>query len=147
MDAARGVSVSREALVTASPEGASTSRLQGRTDALAVDVGRAIDRTGWGRLHVREQAASIEGSELPEHARREVVHAAALLPNGRTAEIVARAAGPGEVMAAVRVGHFGDAQAERAFLSTLQKVLSGKPAPVRDARFRLPAGWPGVEER
>lgn len=68
----------------------------------------------------------------------------ALLPDGREATIIALGeAGANEAAgttfaAAVRVGRFGDAQAEAAFLTTLDHLLRGEPARPRGKKFTLP---------
>ena len=57
----------------------------------------------------------------------DVVRGEALLLDGRTATMVAWSEEGGEVVVALRVGHFGDRDQERAFLGRLAGVLRGKP--------------------
>lgn len=93
---------------------------------LEADIRRALRDLSWGRL-------SILATEAPL-----AVQAAALLPDGRRADIRARATDASAVAVTVRVGLFGDEALERRFIKALARRLAGKPARTRGGSFELP---------
>lgn len=95
---------------------ASGAALRGEWGRLPYDIPRAIQKAHWGKL-------SVDAVSSP---RGQVVRAGALLPDGREAAVVAWPMEQGGVYVAVRVGPFGDREQEKAFLNSLQAVLSGK---------------------
>ncbi|MCE9589140.1 MAG: hypothetical protein K8S99_01295 [Planctomycetes bacterium] len=112
---------------------ASVAKIKGDPARLSDDVKRAVKRSHWGLLRLMD---APKGTDAP-------MSAAALLPDGRHATIlVTPGSAGGENTVAVRVGQFGDANEERAFLQTLADTLRGKPKPVRDSKFTLPENWP-----
>lgn len=101
------------------------------------DLRRAVPEAHWALLR-----APSPGKVEPWAGEPRTMMA--MLPDGREATIVAlREAGANEATdatfaAAVRVGLFGDAQAEAAFLTTLDQLLRGEPARPRGKKFTLP---------
>lgn len=110
---------------------ASTARVEGERSRLADDIRRAIKRSHWGLVRFTE-AENAGG----------VMRAEAMLADGRVVTIVLE---PGEAethTVAVRVGRFGDAAVETAYLQVLADTLCDTPKPPRDAKFHLPDNWP-----
>ena len=103
------------------------------------DVKRAIRKSHWGRIRQTAEGVSEDGeaADAASAAGPVVVRARALLPDDREASIFAWQSGEREVTAAIRVGHFGDPDVQRQWLSKLAEVMAGPPAPQR-YRYRLP---------
>lgn len=148
MQSRRGVKQQTEALAAVAPEGSSVVRMAGEADRLAMDVGRAMGLSHWGRLHVRSYVPVKESGDGTANVKAQVVvHARALVPGSREAKVVAWAVEDGEIVVAVRVGYFGDARAEAAYLEQLRGLLEGEPPAARDWKFRLPANMFGLGSR
>ncbi len=88
---------------------------------LRYDIPRAFKESHWGKMGLQEQqAADADGQPV------RVIRAMGLLPDGRTATVVAWPVGDGtNIGVAVRVGLRGDRPNERAFLDALAGVLRG----------------------
>lgn len=125
--------------------GATRATLRGDFRRLDKDMHRSIRKTYWGVLSVTFDGAAAcdkagtsavvslaEGAKLPHASAR------ALLADGRTARIFAWPEDENRIAVVIRVGPFGDASRERDFLATMQRVLDGKPMPVRGGTFELP---------
>ncbi len=97
---------------------------------LADDIERAIKDMHWGKLSLR--------AEPEQPKERPIIRAAALLPEDRSAHIAAWGIDDKHVRVTVRVGHFGDTQAEQQFINALAERLHGKPKPQRGGKFVLP---------
>ncbi len=106
---------------------ASMANITGDYQRLNYDIPRAMKASHWGMLSLTHEPA---GSA---RARHSVLRAAALLPDGRTATIVAWSKNERVVSVAVRVGNLGDGEREKDFLAQLGSVLRGKPS--RTHRF------------
>ena len=113
-------------------EDSSTANWPADPGRLATDIRRAFRELDWGRMYIRKDPAAADHGE--------VVRAAALLPDGRLATIIAWPATDDGVSVGVglRVGRFGDRDREQQFVNMLAKLLAGKPAPVRGGSFALP---------
>ena len=105
---------------------------------LADDIGRVFRDLHWGRLSVEPTARMGNEPQGTSEAGKVSIQARALLPDGRTATVAARAVGDGQVRVAVRVGQFGDGPLEQRFVDALVKRLSGKPKRQRGGKFEVP---------
>lgn len=112
--------------------GASMASFHMPFERLGLAIPVVFKRQRWGLLRVNREEVEGDVGEV----RQGVLRAAALLPDGRTAQIVAWAVDHSRFAVAVRVGHFGDRGHERAFLGLLAKTLRGKLT--RRPRFELP---------
>ncbi len=109
----------------------------GEPGRLADDVPRAIKRSHWGMIRI-DQVSNEQANSAGETTTMTIVRADALLPDGRTAQIVAWGSGQDRVTAAIRMVRFGDAAEHDRYLNTLAQVLDGKPKRVRAGTFDLP---------
>ena len=100
-------------------------------DRLADDIRRSFRDLHWGRKYLRRHPGD-------DRQPLQLVRAAALLNDGRTATVVAWPVHQHQVAVAVRVGQFGDLAQQRKFIHMLAKTLYGKPKPKRGSLFRLP---------
>lgn len=112
--------------------GASIAHFPMPFERLDLAIPIAIKRQHWGLLRVKREAAQGDAGE----SLQEVLRAAALLPDGRTAQVVAWTVDSSKLAVAVRVGHFGDRGHERAFLGLVAKTLRTKLT--HRPRFKLP---------
>ena len=107
------------------------------------DIPRAVKRSHWGLLHAQPDGPDEPGV-TPDgvSSTGRVVRARALLPDGRTATIIAWSADEGAIAVVVRVGRFGDRPMERVFISELAQVLRGKPGRRQRVDAITPKPWP-----
>ena len=91
----------------------------------------AFKKQHWGLLRVKRSLTATAANGTSQR----VLRAAALLPDGRTAQVVGWLVDSSRFAVAVRVGHFGDRDEERAFLGLLTKTLRTKLT--RRVRFEL----------
>lgn len=84
---------------------------------LAVVLPKVFDRLEWAELRL--------GNELT------ALHAAALMPDGRTFHIRAQSAADGGSRVQARAGHFGDDALERRFFEALRREVRER---MREAR-------------
>ena len=110
--------------------GASMAHFHMPFEPLDLAIPIAFKRQHWGVLSVKREPTSDDTGGIG------VLRAAALLPDGRTAQVVGWAVDNSKFAVAVRVGHFGDRDHERAFLGLLAKTLRTKLK--RRLRFELP---------
>ena len=82
----------------------------------------SIRQFDWGLLDVTSDSNSQSSNDLGP----QVIHAKALLPDDRQASMVIWQSGDTLHMA-IRVGHFGDAELEIAFMSHFADMLRVKP--------------------
>lgn len=94
------------------------------------DIVRSFERSSWAKL--RSSVAADASADSPRWA------AAAVMPDGRTAYVIARRSSAGVVSIAVRVGAFGDEASERGYARVLAGSLVDKARPKRDHTFTLP---------
>ena len=116
--------------------GASMARFHMPFEKLDLAISVAFKRQHWGLLRLKLESADGDSDE----ALQGVLRASALLPDGRTAQVVAWVEGGSEFAVAVRVGHFGDRGHERVFLEILGKTLRTKLT--RRSQFKLPNSIP-----
>jgi hypothetical protein len=93
------------------------------------DIRRTFKELHWGTRYVRSRDGRVE--------------AQAQMPDERVVDVLAWAESAeggheGPVAVQVRVGRFGDAEAEAAFLAALKRTLDGEPARKRVQKFILP---------
>ena len=112
-------------------EDGSSAQWKADADRLLADIGRSFRDLHWGKQYLRRQ---------PRDDRQPLqkVRAAGLLPDGRTATVIAWPVEPDQIAVAVRIGQFGDAKQQQMFINMLAKILAGKPKPKRGGSFRLP---------
>ena len=104
---------------------------------LAIRV--AVKDLGWGLLKAKDIAGHTAPGIAPAPSLR--VEADLLLPDGRTAKVIAWPEVSGErhlVRISVRAGHFGDSAVERRFIKRCKALATGKPLIPRAATFQLP---------
>ena len=106
---------------------ASMAILLGDYDRLEYDIPRAMKACHWGKISLTQGPAGSAQTGGP------ILRARALLPDGRTATMVAWPKGERLVSVSVRVGHRGDREWERDYLTQLGSILRGKPS--RTQRF------------
>lgn len=94
------------------------------------DIVRSFERSHWAKLR-----SSVTPPTASSQARW---RAAAILPDGRTTNVIARRTDAGDVSIAIRVGAFGDAATEHDYARVLAGSLLEKPRPKRDHTFTLP---------
>ena len=106
---------------------------------LVDDIPRAFKKMHWGKLSIKEGEGGVVSDAAPgEGGEAYAVRAEALLLDGRTASVLAWGEGSDSVVVAVRVGHFGDAEAELGFLDALAGVMRGEPRRQYGGHFELP---------
>lgn len=103
---------------------------------LVYDIPRAVKKHHWGMLGLKQHGP--EGGDTETEASERIIRAAALLPDGRSATIVAWPEDETTIAVALRVGPFGDALQEEAFLVRLAQVMRGKPSRRHRQEFELP---------
>lgn len=108
----------------------SYAEVNGEYDRLTADIPRTIKKIHWGLL-------SISASKATD-MQREPIHAQALVPDGRTVEILTWELREGVIAVTLQGGRFGSRELESVFVTRLQKVLSGKPMPHRGNTFVIP---------
>lgn len=94
----------------------------------------AFKRQNWGSLRLMKPSPTFADTSGTSH---QVLRAAALLPDGRTVQVVGWPVDGSKFTVAVRIGHFGDRDQERAFLELLHKTLRGAKL-TRRRHFKLP---------
>ena len=109
----------------------SLAQWQADGDRLVDDIRRSFRDLHWGKTYLRRQPSD-------DRQPLQLVRAAAILDDGRTATVVAWPVRQDQVAVALRVGQFGDAARQQNFIHMLAKTLHGKPAPKRGGSFRLP---------
>lgn len=114
--------------------GASMAQWPADFNRLIYDIPWAIKKLHWGLLGIRQ----ISVDPGPARLATQIVRGAALLPDGRTATIVAWPVNDSTIGVAWRVGHFGDRRQERNFIRCLAQVLRGKPSRKQRQGFELP---------
>jgi len=112
--------------------GASMASFHAPFEQLDLAIPVAFKKHHWGLLRVKQEDTESDADD----ALQGVLRAWALLPDGRTAQVVAWAVSSSKFAVAVRVGHFGDRGHERSFLGLLAKTLRTKLT--RRPRFELP---------
>jgi len=109
---------------------------------MAEDIPRAAQACEWSVLR-------LDQADPPADPGKPTIQAALLLPDGRTAHVIAVGAADGDSASAVaafdvriRVGRLGDPAREKTFLKQLSKTLRGKPMRQR-IKFELPPAGEG----
>ena len=119
------------------------ARWRGDPERLKVDLRRAIEALHWAVVSLDRRPAALELDDLRQPPIEDVLGAVAwrlvaLLPDGRSAHVVAWTPRIQHVAVAVRVGYFGDEAKERRFIAQLRRTLAGSPHRVRHDTFVLP---------
>ena len=112
---------------------ASATQLKGDFNRLVYDIPRAVKKHHWGMLNLEPFTAN-----KPGEPSKQSVRAQALLPDDRTASLIAWRVDQNAIGIAMRVGHFGDPGREHAFFDELARVLRGKPSRRHRQGFELP---------
>ncbi len=115
--------------------GASVAKWPADFDRLIYDIPRTVRRVNWGLLNVK--SLPVNGNAR-SRSQPPIIRASALLPDGRTATVIAWPASDRAIGVALRVGHFGDRRQEGRFIRHLAQVLRGKPSRKHRQAFELP---------
>ncbi|MCX5660945.1 MAG: hypothetical protein NTW19_14665 [Planctomycetota bacterium] len=124
-------------------------------DRAAFDLRLAVTEAHWAIVRAPARGEGAGTSTKPggpatttsatAPTNREIARITAMLPDGREATIIAwrRPGAPGKeastsIVAAVRVGRFGDAQAEAAYLKCFDKLFRGPASHPRGPKYVLP---------
>lgn len=113
-----------------------TAYVVGKTDdadRLGRDIVRSFERSHWAKLRAPVELGALTSTGPA------ATQWAAVIPDGRTANIVAARSDAGVVMIVIRVGPFGDEMTEHGYARELAGSLTEKARPKREHNFSLPA--------
>jgi len=118
-------------------------RLRADPDRLETDLCRATVKLQWAVMSLDRRPAALEMGSLDHPPTSELLSAmawrlVALLPDGRTAEVIAWSPRSGWVEVVARVGYFGNEAFEQRFIAMLRDTLAGPPQRVRSHKLVLP---------
>jgi len=111
--------------VSVDPAGDNPAHFNVSVDRLEREIPRTLEKCYWGLLRQKRRDDGV-------------IEVDALVPNERTAYIVATPVGEGRSEVSIRVGLTGDVSSEQYFLAWLRQTLKLKPRRVRGGKFELP---------